>query len=82
MVIPIKIFVFPLPYYYHEWVRLAEAAGMQYIVFTTKHYADVVRKLFTEANGKNTNVLLKIGPQPDGRFPAPAIAVLKELAKN
>ena len=44
--------------------------------------AEVVRKMLTKANGKNTNVLLNIGPQPYGRFPAPAIAVLKELAKD
>jgi len=34
----------------------------------------------TEGTGKNTNVLLNIGPQPDGRFPAPAVAVLQQLA--
>jgi alpha-L-fucosidase len=44
--------------------------------------ADVVRKMLAEANGKNTNVLLNIGPQPDGRFPAASIAVLKDLAKD
>jgi alpha-L-fucosidase len=44
--------------------------------------ADVVQKMLTEANGKNTNVLLNIGPQPDGRFPAASIAVLKQLAKD
>jgi alpha-L-fucosidase len=42
--------------------------------------ADAVRKMRAEANAKNTNVLLNIGPQPDGRFPAPAIAVLENLA--
>jgi alpha-L-fucosidase len=36
--------------------------------------------MLAEANAKNTNVLLNIGPQPDGRFPAPAIAVLEQLA--
>jgi len=36
--------------------------------------------MLTEANGKNTNVLLNIGPQPDERFPAPAVKVLKQLA--
>lgn len=44
--------------------------------------ADTVRKMLAEANAKNTNVLLNIGPQPDGRFPAPAIAVLKNLTAD
>jgi alpha-L-fucosidase len=42
--------------------------------------AETVLNMLAEANSKNTNVLLNIGPQPDGRFPAPAIAVLEELA--
>ncbi|MBF0233181.1 MAG: hypothetical protein HQK65_09105, partial [Desulfamplus sp.] len=29
---------------------------------------------------KRTNLLLNIGPQPDGRFPDAAIEVLKQLA--
>ncbi|MBF0233180.1 MAG: alpha-L-fucosidase [Desulfamplus sp.] len=42
--------------------------------------ADTVRTMVAEANAKRTNLLLNIGPQPDGRFPDAAIAVLKQLA--
>jgi alpha-L-fucosidase len=42
--------------------------------------AETVRKILTEANAKRANVLLNIGPQPDGRLPAPAITVLEDLA--
>jgi alpha-L-fucosidase len=42
--------------------------------------AETVRKMVAEANAKRANLLLNIGPQPDGRFPAPAIAVLEQLA--
>jgi alpha-L-fucosidase len=44
--------------------------------------ADVVQKMLAEANCKSTNVLLNIGPQPDGLFPAASISILKEFTKD
>jgi alpha-L-fucosidase len=42
--------------------------------------AETVRKMVAGANAKRANLLLNIGPQPDGRLPAPAIGVLENLA--
>ena len=41
--------------------------------------AEEIRALLESANGKGANLLLNIGPQPDGRLPRPALSILESL---
>ena len=41
--------------------------------------AEEIRALLESANGKGANLLLNIGPQPDGRLPRPALGILESL---
>ena len=42
--------------------------------------AEEIRALLESANGKGANLLLNIGPQPDGRLPRPALGILESRA--
>ena len=44
--------------------------------------ADEVREQVKRVNGMGANLLLNIGPQPDGCLPRPALEILRELANK
>ncbi len=43
--------------------------------------SEILIRYLVKAAGKNANLLLNIGPQPNGELPAPAVERLKEIGK-
>ena len=59
---------------------LNDTWGYKFNDHNWKSPAETVR-LLAELAEKDTNYLLNVGPQPDGRFPADAIRILKEVGQ-
>lgn len=95
-------FFYPVNYDPAQWVALAQAAGMRYITFTTKHhdgfamydsevssynvvdatpYQQDVFGLLAKAAGNDANLLLNVGPQPDGRIQEEFVAILRTVGE-
>jgi alpha-L-fucosidase len=71
----------PLKFNADQWAAVAKDAGMKYLVFTTKHHDGFCMFDTKQTDYNIMNLLLNVGPMPDGRIEPRQVERLKEIGQ-